>query len=89
MGVKACQFVSRLITTCSFFKPVMLVLKKILLDKGLNSPYYGGLSSFSLVLMSQAFYKMMKVDNEAQALLGFLDFYGNHFDPNKLMIFQG
>jgi DNA polymerase sigma len=57
--------------------------------KGLNQPYLGGLSSYSLVLMVEAFFNTYSMKTISQALLGFLDFYGNNFDPKQYEILHG
>jgi len=70
-------------------KPIVLVLKKMLEQKGLNSPYHGGLSSYSIVLMVAAFlrhYRAIGVDSAAKNLFEFLYFFGIYFNPNYYYI---
>ena len=64
-------------------RPLVLVLKKFLLDKGLLTVYTGGISSYCLFLMVTRFLQEQPqswIDSGSQ-LIGFLDFYGNCFDP--------
>jgi DNA polymerase sigma len=72
-------------------KIVALVLKKFLAHYEYNVPYFGGISSYSLVLLIVAYYNSFgsKYDEEltpSKALMGFLDFYGNCFKPELAII---
>jgi DNA polymerase sigma len=62
-----------------------MIIKKIFDDTFLSMPYYGGISSYSLVLMVSAYLK--RFDPEKQVSLsmnlsGFFHFYGSGFKPN-------
>ena len=83
-------------------KEVAILLKKFLALHDFNSPYYGkiivylknigGISSYSAVLLIVAYmnYFGIRKDSEgispSRLLMGFLDFYGNYFNPNSLGI---
>ena len=62
-------------------KPIVLILKKLLQCKNLNQPYLGGLSSYSLVLMTSSFLKSQNTNSMAKNLTEFLNYYGNFFNP--------
>ena len=63
-------------------RPLVLVLKQFLLDRGLLTAYTGGLSSYCLFLMVTRFLQEQSSHGDCGSLLmGFLDFYGNTFDP--------
>lgn len=64
-------------------RPLVLVLKQFLLDRGLLTAYTGGLSSYCLFLMVARYcQEQAPTWNDCGSLLmGFLDFYGNFFDP--------
>jgi DNA polymerase sigma len=62
-----------------------MIIKKLFDETFLSMPYYGGLSSYSLVLMVSAYLK--RYDSEKQESLshnlsGFLHFYGVGFKPH-------
>ncbi|GMI39271.1 hypothetical protein TeGR_g14301 [Tetraparma gracilis] len=65
-------------------RPLILVLKQFLQNSGLLTAYTGGLSSYGLFLMTarylqeQVFAGGMDLGS---LLMGFFDFYGNHFNP--------
>lgn len=76
--------------------PIMLVLKSFAIERGFAMAYSGGLSSYSLLLMvarylqehtdavSSGFERAAVQQSCADfgmMLMGFLDFYGNRFDP--------
>lgn len=70
-------------------RPLVLVLKQFLQDRGLLTAYTGGLSSYSLFLMVTRY--LQEQPNLAWSdcgslLMGFLDFYGNCFDPRSVGI---
>jgi hypothetical protein len=64
-------------------RPLVLVLKQFLLDRGLLTAYTGGLSSYCLFLMVARYCQEQSPTwNDCGSLLmGLLDFYGNFFDP--------
>lgn len=62
-----------------------MIIKKIFDQTFLSMPYYGGVSSFSLVLMVSAYLK--RFDSQIQQSLstnlsGFFHFYGVGFKPH-------
>ena len=61
----------------------MLVLKQFLIDRALLTSYTGGLSSYCLFLMVARYLQDQSPScgDCGSLLMGFLDFYGNHFDP--------
>lgn len=64
-------------------RPLVLILKQFLLDRGLLTAFTGGISSYCLFLMVTRYLQEQSaysIDPGA-LLLGFLDFFGNHFDP--------
>jgi DNA polymerase sigma len=62
-------------------KPIVLVLKKLLHNSNLNSPYHGGISSYSLVLMTSTFLYTNNAFSMGKNLTEFLNYYGNFFNP--------
>lgn len=73
-------------------KKIILILKKLLHNRNLNSYYNGGLSSFSIFLLVFSFFKYrisikvnIKNDNFGLFLIQFLDFY-SQFDFSKFGI---
>lgn len=62
-------------------RPIVLVLKKLLQNSNLNSPYHGGLSSYSLVLMTSTFLYTNNAFSMGKNLTEFLNYYGNFFNP--------
>ncbi|CAK9098050.1 Poly(A) RNA polymerase cid14 (PAP) (Caffeine-induced death protein 14) (Polynucleotide adenylyltransferase cid14) [Durusdinium trenchii] len=50
-GLRTCNLVRGLVSRYPPLKPLALVLKQFLVEKGLNDPFVGGLSSYGLVLM--------------------------------------
>jgi non-canonical poly(A) RNA polymerase PAPD5/7 len=68
-------------------KPIVIVLKKLLHAHDLNQPYHGGLSSYSLVLMTSAFLRMFnEIKSISKNLLEFLNYFGSYFDPSTTII---
>ena len=64
-------------------RPLVLVLKQFLLDRGLLTAYTGGLSSYCLFLMVTRYCQEQSPSwcDCGSLLMGLLDFYGNFFDP--------
>jgi len=75
---------------------VAIIVKYILNEVNLASAYTGGLSSYCVIVMSAAFVRAMHAFGSDIGLssdlpldtlvLGFLDFYGHHFDPSSLIV---
>jgi len=65
-------------------RPLTLVLKQFLLDRGLLTAYTGGLSSYCLFLMITRYLQEQSSSwgDTGSLLMGFLDFFGNLFDPS-------
>jgi len=65
-------------------RPLVLILKEFLVGRGLLTAFTGGLSSYCLFLMvtryCQEQIQSSWIDS-GSLLVGFLDFFGNHFDP--------
>jgi DNA polymerase sigma len=82
-GIECSLLVHSFMNTFMCFREIILVVKKILANNGYNLPYYGGLSSYSIVLMVQALYMNFKFEGIAPMLIKFFDFYGNLFNEEK------
>ena len=82
-GMKAVEFAMNLLYMYPQLRELALVLKNLLLIKGLNSSYHGGLNSYSLLLWITASLNRMEYFEEdlGNLLMHFLNFYGNVFDP--------
>jgi len=73
-----------------------IVLKEYLGKLGLNQTYTGGLCSHAIFLLARAYVVAAGADGRlaqnadlGQLLLGFLDHYGNHFDPTRVTVRWG
>ena len=66
-------------------RPLVLVLKQFLLDRSLLTAFTGGLSSYCLFLMATRYLQEQPSswNDCGSVLMGFLDFYGNTFDPRS------
>lgn len=82
-GLEANQMVAAILDELPLIRPLMLVLKQFLLDRGLLTAYTGGLSSYCLFLMLARYLQEQPPTSgdPGSLLMGFLDFYGNYFDP--------
>ena len=86
-GLEANQMVTLILEELPLIRPLMLVLKQFLLRRGLLTAYTGGLSSHCLFLMVARYLQEQPLSGDCGSLLmGFLDFYGNCFDPRAIGI---
>ncbi|OQR78364.1 PAP-associated domain-containing protein 5-like [Tropilaelaps mercedesae] len=89
--VKAAEFVSDSCLQFPCLSPLTMVLKQFLSERNLNEVFFGGLSSYSLVLMILNFLLLHNDKdmvrspkaNLGQLLLDFLDLFGDKFDYEK------
>ena len=64
-------------------KPLIKILKKLLILKNMNNSYKGGMSSYCLFLLVFSYLKLIpnnKKNNYSSLLLGFLYYYTNNID---------
>ena len=82
-GLEAIEMITNITHELPMVRPLVLVLKQFLLDRSLLTAYTGGLSSYCLFLMLTRYLQEQSTSwSDCGALLmGFLDFYGNSFDP--------
>ncbi|CAG9315013.1 unnamed protein product [Blepharisma stoltei] len=84
LGLSSLMMTQSLVGNYPHFREIALVLKKLLYSHSLNSLYHGGLSSYSLTLWIAAYMNSSGLKEDlGETLLGFLDFFGNKFDPKK------
>ena len=85
-GLEAIQLVTDTIEEFPVCRPLMLVMKQFLLDRGLLTAYTGGMSSYGLFLMLSRYLQEQAIGSWTDCgslLMGFLDFYGNNFDARQ------
>ena len=87
-GLHTATYVRYMVTTHAGLHPLTVVLKQLLVERGLNDPYSGGLSSFALVLLIAFVLQRRRVRNGSDvdedlgaALEEFLRFFGEEFEP--------
>lgn len=82
-GLAANQMISKVMQELPMVQPLVLVLKQFLKDRSLLTAYTGGLSSYGLFLMVTRYLQEYPSSwgDCGSLLMGFLDFYGNSFDP--------
>ncbi|KAL1451547.1 hypothetical protein WDU94_005910 [Cyamophila willieti] len=92
-GLKSIDLIKKFALTYPPLKKLVIVLKQYLLEKKLNEVFYGGISSYSLILMVISFLQLnTRVDarypncNLAILLIEFFEFYGCQFNYLKTAI---
>jgi len=71
-GHKVIQVVNVYLKECNILKPLMLVLKQLLKVNGLNTPRYGGLGSYGLLMMIVGYLQYRdRYDNVDQQFINF------------------
>jgi len=86
-GIANTKIVCKFLNEFSQLRPLVLVLKYFLLQRGLNEPYSGGIGSYTLVLMLVSFLQMRSCNQPDSdfmdlgiLLRDFLEFYGSKFN---------
>lgn len=82
-GLAAIDMVNEMLQELPMARPLILILKHFLNDRGLLTAFTGGLSSYGLFLLVSRYLQEQQSSfgDAGSLLMGFLDFYGNHFDP--------
>ncbi len=82
LGIECIAYIQNLCMKFVELKPIVLVLKKLLALNDMNSPYSGGLSSYSLVLMVSTYLYTCETRSMGKNLVEVLSYYGNYFNPS-------
>ncbi|XP_064466847.1 terminal nucleotidyltransferase 4B-like [Ornithodoros turicata] len=85
-GVKSARLITYFKEKYPVLPKLVLVLKQFLLQRDLNEVFTGGISSYSLILMTVSFLQLHPRGGDAPSpnlgtlLLEFFDLYGKHFN---------
>ncbi|KAF0716858.1 Aste57867_2623 [Aphanomyces stellatus] len=85
-GLAATEILRAAVSSMPHMRPLVLVLKTFLREKGLNNAFTGGLSSYALVLLCLHYMlsRPPAAEEDVGALvLGFLEYYGTMYDHTK------
>ena len=92
-GIKSAQMILRFIQQYPLLPPLAMVIKQFLTQRQLNEVYYGGINSYSLLLMIVSFLQLhpRKQATDSNANLGvllieFFELYGRNFNYMKVGI---
>jgi hypothetical protein len=82
-GLAANEMIAEVMQELPMIQPLVLVLKQFLKDRSLLTAYTGGLSSYGLFLMVTRYLQEHPSSwgDCGSLLMGFLDYFGNSFDP--------
>ncbi len=85
------DFINKAISNFPQIKPIIKILKKLLIYKNMNNSYKGGMSSYCLFLIMYSYLKIeLNLDDNnydnVSLLLGFLYYYTNYIDFNYTII---
>uniref|UniRef100_A0A2L2YP34 polynucleotide adenylyltransferase n=2 Tax=Parasteatoda tepidariorum TaxID=114398 RepID=A0A2L2YP34_PARTP len=82
-GVKSANLIKEFMQAYPALPKLVLVLKQFLLERDLNEVFLGGISSYSLILLTISFLQHMRSQNETnlgKLLIMFFELYGRHFN---------
>lgn len=92
-GLHSAQLICQYIQEFPLLSPLAMVIKQFLVQRQLNEIYYGGINSYSLILMLVSFFQI-HARNEAKEptanlgvlLIEFFELYGRQFNYTKVGI---
>lgn len=89
-GIESAKLISSFIQQFPVLPKLVLIIKQFLTQRNLNEIYYGGINSYSIILLIVSFlqlhprYKAATVDaNVGVLLIEFFELYGRHFNYMK------
>jgi non-canonical poly(A) RNA polymerase PAPD5/7 len=89
-GLYCVEQIRQYINQYSLLPPLMMVIKQYLSQRQLNEVYYGGINSYSLVLMIVSFFQLHPrgepATNLGVLLIEFFELYGRQFNYTKVGI---
>jgi len=86
-GIQCTDFIQHILYQFNQLKPLVIILKKMLNKAELNNSYLGGMNSCNLTLLVYAFLNTSNsFENNGQALLNLLEYFGKIFDINTMAI---
>ena len=83
IGIASADYVRSQVLAYPLVRPLVLVLKHVLVLNDFNSAYTGGISSYALVLWTLAYVRERETQDLGELLQGFLTYYGQEFDPRR------
>lgn len=79
-GLRACEFVRRVLNQSWLIKPIFMAFKQLFYWVDCHEAYKGGLSSYSLFLMTACFFQHYRTTNLADTFLAALTYFANDCD---------
>ena len=86
-GLAACAWVADFLRRNTAASLCLRILKQLLVSQSLHCAYLGGLCSYSLVLWMAVYCSICSFPQAGDLLMGFLSFYGIHFDPKATAVY--
>lgn len=84
------KWINQLARSSPHFKPITLMLKKLVKSKSLDKPFIGDSSSYVISLMVSAFINSSEeFYSLAECFKRILEYYGEEFDSTRMMIVRG
>eukprot|EP00828_Plagiopyla_frontata_P042587 TRINITY_DN6393_c0_g1_i2.p2 TRINITY_DN6393_c0_g1~~TRINITY_DN6393_c0_g1_i2.p2 ORF type:complete len:137 (-),score=22.81 TRINITY_DN6393_c0_g1_i2:156-566(-) len=84
VGIQSTKLIQKWLDTYPHLQQLALILKSVLSKSNLNQTFYGGMSSYSLLILIIAFLKHKKIEKKQklfQVLKQFCYFYAFEFQP--------
>jgi len=86
LGIASSQLIKNYVEHYKCLKEVAIILKQFLARMDMNSPYHGGISSYSTVLLLVAYMNKWNLKmsslTPSRLLMGFLDYYSYYFNTS-------
>jgi len=91
LGIASCRLISLYVESYKCLKEVAIILKMFLARHNFNSPYLGGISSYSTVLLLVAYMNKwnMRLNptlTPSRLLMGFLDYFSHFYNVQQFGI---
>mmetsp|Transcript_10554 Transcript_10554/g.20315 ORF Transcript_10554/g.20315 Transcript_10554/m.20315 type:complete len:520 (+) Transcript_10554:134-1693(+) len=82
-GLRACEFVKRVLSQSQLIKPIFMAFKQLFYWVDCHEAFKGGLSSYSLFLMTAYFFQQHRTTNPAETFLACLTYFANECDYSR------
>lgn len=88
-GIKSTESVKELCTQTNNLIANVILFKKLLHKHDLDKPYFGGINSYIVTILTAAFLRSFGETAIRKSFISMLDYYGNIFDPKHVAIIGG
>jgi len=88
-GIRSTELVKELCKETNSLIATVILFKKILHKHSLDKPFFGGINSYMLIMLTVAFLRASRITAIRKCFINMLEYYGKTFDVRRVAIVGG